>query len=158
MKRIQQGFTLIELMIVVAIIGILAAVALPAYQDYIARAQVAEAMELLSAFKSPVSTFRAEKGAFPSSLGASASIEGTTSGKYVATITAISGQKTAAGPFIIQATFRATGVNSQLVAGGVGTTFAMSTTDGQDWLCGILASGTTTNTTTPAKLLPTACK
>ncbi len=53
MKRVQQGFTLIELMIVVAIIGILAAVALPAYQDYTARAQASEAMTLLGGLKVP---------------------------------------------------------------------------------------------------------
>ncbi len=53
MKKMQQGFTLIELMIVVAIIGILAAVALPAYQDYTARAQASEAMTLLGGLKIP---------------------------------------------------------------------------------------------------------
>ena len=54
MKTIQKGFTLIELMIVVAIIGILAAVAIPAYQDYIARAQMAEAMNLTDGLKTAV--------------------------------------------------------------------------------------------------------
>jgi type IV pilus assembly protein PilA len=55
MKRVQQGFTLIELMIVVAIIGILAAVALPAYQNYLARAQASEAVSLLGGLKVPLS-------------------------------------------------------------------------------------------------------
>ncbi len=66
MKRMQQGFTLIELMIVVAIIGILAAVAIPAYQDYTVRARVTEGLSLASAAKTGVSEFFASKGALPS--------------------------------------------------------------------------------------------
>ncbi len=62
MKRIQQGFTLIELMIVVAIIGILAAVALPAYQDYTIRAKVTEGIGLASALKADMSSMYAADG------------------------------------------------------------------------------------------------
>ena len=61
----QQGFTLIELMIVVAIIGILAAVAIPAYSDYTAKAQVSEAFALSASAKQAVALYRAEKGDFP---------------------------------------------------------------------------------------------
>jgi type IV pilus assembly protein PilA len=65
MKRIQQGFTLIELMIVVAIIGILAAVALPAYQDYTVRAKVTEVMLAASSAKGGVAEYVATYGALP---------------------------------------------------------------------------------------------
>ena len=65
MKRVQQGFTLIELMIVVAIIGILAAVALPAYQDYTVRAKVSELILAGSAGKVQVSEYFQVKGALP---------------------------------------------------------------------------------------------
>ncbi len=62
MKRVQQGFTLIELMIVVAIIGILAAVALPAYQDYTIRAKITEGLSLASAIKADMSSSYAADG------------------------------------------------------------------------------------------------
>jgi len=74
----QQGFTLIELMIVVAIIGILAAVAIPAYSDYTAKAQVSEAFALSASAKQAVALYRAEKGDFPTTnalAGLSASSE-----------------------------------------------------------------------------------
>ena len=62
MKRVQQGFTLIELMIVVAIIGILAAIALPAYQDYTVRAKVSEMMLAASGMKTDIAEYFQAKG------------------------------------------------------------------------------------------------
>ena len=69
MKKVQQGFTLIELMIVVAIIGILAAVAIPAYQDYTIRAKVTEGLGLAGAAKTAVAETYSAKGLAPTSNG-----------------------------------------------------------------------------------------
>ena len=83
MKK-QQGFTLIELMIVVAIIGILAAIAIPAYQDYTIRAQVSEGLNLSGAAKAAVTEYFQDRGALPTTNAqAGLSGSGTITGKYV---------------------------------------------------------------------------
>jgi len=87
MKTIQKGFTLIELMIVVAIIGILAAIAIPAYQDYTVRAQVSEGMSLASAVKASVAERFADTGAWPADLDAiGLDTANPPSGKYVGSV------------------------------------------------------------------------
>lgn len=84
MRKIQSGFTLIELMIVVAIIGILAAVAIPQYQNYVARAQVAEALVLASGAKMAVAEYRSTTGEWPSgNAEAGLGVATTIKGKYV---------------------------------------------------------------------------
>ena len=87
MKK-QQGFTLIELMIVVAIIGILAAIAIPAYQDYTIRAQVSEGLNLAGGAKAAVSEFTMDRGRFPSD-NATAGLANAVDidGKYVVSVT-----------------------------------------------------------------------
>jgi type IV pilus assembly protein PilA len=82
MKKNQQGFTLIELMIVVAIIGILAAVAIPAYQDYTARAQVSEGMARASAVRTSISEYYTAQGAYP----AADTYDDTTVTRYTASV------------------------------------------------------------------------
>ena len=100
MKRIQKGFTLIELMIVVAIIGILAAVALPAYQDYTVRAKVSEIMLAASAGKNSVSEAAANETG--TTMPASADVENQSS-KYVQSVTYANGVITATATNVIHA-------------------------------------------------------
>jgi len=88
MKKIQSGFTLIELMIVVAIIGILAAIAIPQYQNYVARAQVSEALSLASGGKVALAEYFNTNGTFPANNSdAGIAAAGDISGKYVDTVT-----------------------------------------------------------------------
>jgi type IV pilus assembly protein PilA len=87
MKKIQQGFTLIELMIVVAIIGILAAIAIPAYQDYTIRAQVTEGMNLAAAAKVAATEYWQDRGVFPGTNATAGLADAANiNGKYVASV------------------------------------------------------------------------
>ena len=87
MKQVQKGFTLIELMIVVAIIGILAAVAIPQYQDYTIRTQVSEGMAMASEHKTAISEFYTARGRLPDSAGSAGLAQAASyEGNYVAEI------------------------------------------------------------------------
>jgi type IV pilus assembly protein PilA len=86
-KKVQRGFTLIELMIVVAIIGILAAIAIPAYQDYTVRAKVSEGVVLASAARTSVTEFRISNNRWPSN-NATSGLASTIASKYVKSLLA----------------------------------------------------------------------
>jgi type IV pilus assembly protein PilA len=106
MKQIQKGFTLIELMIVVAIVGILAAIALPAYQDFIVRSKMSEALAAIAACKTSVSEYASSHGG---SLPADASAAGcsTTVTQYVAGLDVNTG--------VVTATSANTGATSECI-------------------------------------------
>ncbi|HGT2521915.1 TPA: pilin, partial [Neisseria gonorrhoeae] len=96
MNTLQKGFTLIELMIVIAIVGILAAVALPAYQDYTARAQVSEAILLAEGQKSAVTEYYLNNGKWPENNGdAGVASPDKIKGKYVQKVEVAKGVVTA---------------------------------------------------------------
>ena len=141
MKAIQKGFTLIELMIVVAIIGILAAIALPAYQDYTARAQMSEAMVLADGQKGAVTEFYADRGVMPAN-NASAGISAASdiSGKYVASVNIASG--------VITSTVRGQNVAAGIASSTL-TLTPRATSGSMHWTCTSSAS---------AKYVPAACR
>lgn len=152
MKRAQQGFTLIELMIVVAIIGILAAVALPAYQDYTTRAKISEVMAAASSCKTGVAEFIQTNGTFPADANAAGcDVAGT---KYVAA------GKTVAGAGIITVTVQ--GTNSAADGSAIvlqptsdaarTTALASATTAIAGWSCG------TTAAAAAYKYFPASCR
>ena len=88
MKRIQQGFTLIELMIVVAIVGILAAIALPAYQDYVVRSKMSEPIAAIAACKTSVAEYLSTKSSLPDTATAGCQDNAT---QYLTTLTVNAG-------------------------------------------------------------------
>ncbi|EMT6451631.1 pilin, partial [Neisseria gonorrhoeae] len=108
MNTLQKGFTLIELMIVIAIVGILAAVALPAYQDYTARAQVSEAILLAEGQKSAVTGYCPNHGKWPENNGDAGVASSPTDikGKYVESVTVEKG--------VVTAKMKPSGVNKEI--------------------------------------------
>ena len=144
MRKVQQGFTLIELMIVVAIIGILAAVALPAYQDYTVRAKVSEVVLALSAPKTSIAEWYGTKGSMPPSA-ASAGFD-TSGSQYVASLAYTGAGDTATLTATAQGTGNTAADGKTVTMTGAGT----SSTGKVAWTC---APGTM-----PAKYLPSSCK
>ncbi|WP_107831954.1 pilin [Neisseria subflava] len=158
MKAIQKGFTLIELMIVIAIIGILAVIALPAYQDYTARAQVSEAISLMEGQKSAVVEYYADKGKWPTSNAEAGIATNTTiQGKYVA-------QVDVGANGVITATMKDKDVNNEIKEKTVSLT-PHATTAGATPGAAATANGSFTWTCTPGatngvatKFLPSSCR
>jgi type IV pilus assembly protein PilA len=161
MKAVQKGFTLIELMIVIAIIGILAAIAIPAYQNYTIRSQVTEGLSLADGFKTTVSEFFAQNGSMPAGTSASGSattiaVQGTVSGKYVSGITVGTG-----GQIII--TYAGSQVNAKLSGQKLDLTPGTDTNNDVIWVCGKAATPTnvttigTDATSVSIQYLPASC-
>jgi type IV pilus assembly protein PilA len=156
LKQVQKGFTLIELMIVIAIIGILAAIAIPAYQNYTIRAQVTEGLTLADGWKTAIAEYYANTGNWP----AQGNLSGTcvTVGKYESGVTV-----TAGGVIAITYGGQANTKINNLVLNLVPYT---NSNNDVLWQCGTalapvsatLPTGTTSGgTTVSPQYLPTSC-
>jgi type IV pilus assembly protein PilA len=152
LKQVQKGFTLIELMIVIAIIGILAAIAIPAYQNYTIRAQVTEGLTLADGWKTAIAEYYANTGNWP----VQGNLTGTTVsvGKYESTVTVTTGG-------VIMITY---GGQANAKLANLTLSMVPYTNSNNDvlWQCGTATppSGTTTGTaatTVSAQYLPTSC-
>jgi type IV pilus assembly protein PilA len=168
MKAMQKGFTLIELMIVVAIIGILAAIAIPAYQDYTIRSQVTEGLNLAGAVKADVAEYYAQNGRWPidmttANTGLGRRAVDIPSGKYVASVNL-------QNPGTIRITYGNL-ANANLLAAGANVLDLrprLSTNGDVIWICGSAAApagitdpataSAADGTTVLAKYRPSACK
>ncbi|MBH2464877.1 pilin [Neisseria meningitidis] len=158
MNTLQKGFTLIELMIVIAIVGILAAVALPAYQDYTARAQVSEAILLAEGQKSAVTEYYLNHGIWPgdnNSAGVASSSK--IKGKYVKEVEVAKG--------VITAEMKSSGVNKE-IQGKKLSLWAKRQDGSVKWFCGqpVTRDANATNVTADSgneidtKHLPSTCR
>lgn len=143
MKKVQQGFTLIELMIVVAIIGILAAIAIPAYQDYTKRAHVSEGLQLAGSAKTAVTEYYSANGKMPTSNSSAGMPDaGDIKGNAVTSVTVGTGGE-------IRIAY------NEKVASGAELSIAPGASSGSiTWECKI-ASG---NTLMQSKWLPASCR
>ncbi|XSG83814.1 MAG: pilin [Methylohalobius sp. ZOD2] len=157
MQRRQQGFTLIELMIVVAIIGILAAIAIPAYQDYTIRAQVAEGPNLAAEVKTAISDFYSARGRLPdNNTSAGVALKGSMTGNYVSQV-----EVTTSGHIQITYNNRA---NQAIKTKILSIRPAKNAAGSLVWVCGKAAapSGATAvgsdATTLDSRYLPTDCR
>ena len=142
MKKNMQGFTLIELMIVIAILGILMAIAIPAYQDYTVRTKVSEAINMIAPAKLAVAETMSSNGVMPgTSAAAGYSFPGATS-------------------FVTSITIGANGVITAAVAAATGTTGNIVYTPTRVGATGSgqLTWGCSTNTTVADKYLPSKCR
>ncbi|HFA1670991.1 TPA: pilin [Neisseria gonorrhoeae] len=163
MNTLQKGFTLIELMIVIAIVGILAAVALPAYQDYTARAQVSEAILLAEGQKSAVTEYYLNNGEWPKD-NASAGVASTPTdikGKYV--------QKVEVNNGVVTAQMNPSGVNKE-IQGKKLSLWAKRENGSVKWFCGqpvqrtdkanddVTDDATAGNNKIDTKHLPSTCR
>ncbi|HHA4648644.1 TPA: pilin [Neisseria meningitidis] len=164
MNTLQKGFTLIELMIVIAIVGILAAVALPAYQDYTARAQVSEAILLAEGQKSAVTEYYLNHGKWPdgnSDAGVATSSE--IKGKYVEKVEVKNG--------VVTAEMKSSGVNKE-IQGKKLSLWAKRQNGSVKWFCGqpvtraanntakdaVTAANDNSNNGINTKHLPSTCR
>ncbi|HFC3768772.1 TPA: pilin [Neisseria gonorrhoeae] len=153
MNTLQKGFTLIELMIVIAIVGILAAVALPAYQDYTARAQVSEAILLAEGQKSAVTEYYLNHGEWPKdNTSAGVASSSSIKGKYVEKVEVNNG--------VVTAQMNPSGVNNE-IKGKKLSLWAKRENGSVKWFCGQpvtrdadAAAGNAINT----KHLPSTCR
>ena len=162
MKLIQKGFTLIELMIVVAIIGILAAIAIPAYQDYTIRAQVTEGATLAGGVKAAMADYFSQKGTWPTTLLVGATglnFTGAVTGNYVSNVTTT-------GVGDITLAYAGAKSNANIAASALTIYAALSGNQDIVWICGKQAvpatattvGGTAAMTTLTTKYLPRSCQ
>ncbi|XBT90466.1 pilin [Neisseria gonorrhoeae] len=163
MNTLQKGFTLIELMIVIAIVGILAAVALPAYQDYTARAQVSEAILLAEGQKSAVTEYYLNHGKWPADNGAAGVASASEiKGKYVKEVKVENG--------VVTAQMKSDGVNKEIKNKKL-SLWAKRQDGSVKWFCGqpvkrgaaakddtVTADATDTTGKIETKHLPSTCR